>query len=199
MLTTAGGYTQIIYPISKGYKLAWVKSSELEYKSTETKKTVTSNQYTKAMDKMMSGSAYNGLYKLNTRYRGPYAKEQCKGFAKSVHEKLFGYNIGSTKSKPYNYLIKYSGTNTSYVGSVTSMSTSSVKTLFSKARPGDFVQMRRKHTGSHSAIIYSVASTGVTFYEANIDGKNGIVKKTYTWSELCRANAAMSLYTAKKY
>ena len=95
---------------------------------------------------------------------------------------------------PNNYLIKYSGTNTSYVGSVTSMSTSSVKTLFSKARPGDFVQMRRKHTGSHSAIIYSVASTGVTFYEANIDGKNGIVKKTYTWSELCRANAAMSLY-----
>lgn len=203
LLTTSGSYTQVLYPISKGYKIAWVKTNELNgtpsIENSNNDSNETNNKYTEMLDRMMDGTSYNGAYKLNTRYKGEYASEQCKGFAKSVHKKLFGYNIGSTKKKPNNYLISYSSSKTTLVGSIKSMSTTSAKKLFIKAKAGDFVQMRRKHGGSHSAIVYSTSSTGITFYEANIDGKNGIVKKTYTWENLCSSNASMALYTAKKY
>ena len=63
------------------------------------------------------------------------------------------------------------------VGSVTSRKDDDIKRLFLKARPGDFVQIRRSHTGSHSAIVYSVTNNGVTFMEANLDNKNTIYKK----------------------
>lgn len=203
LLTTSGGYTQVLYPISKGYKIAWVKTNDLNNTSqnnkTDSNSNTTSNNYKEALDKMMNGTSYNGAYKLNTKYKGEYASEQCKGFAKSIHKKLFGYNIGSTKNKPNNHLINYNSKNSKLVGSIKSMSTTSAKKLFTKAKAGDFVQMRRKHGGSHSAIVYATSSTGITFYEANIDGKNGIVKKTYTWKNLCSSNAAMALYSAKNY
>ena len=147
---------------------------------------------------MISGTSYNGAYKVGIKYSGEYYYEECKGFARSVHKKLFGYVVSSTQPKPKNYLL-CSNKNTVLVGTVTSMNTSNVKSLFAKARPGDFVQMRRNHSGSHSAIVYSVNSKGITFYEANLDDKNTISLKTYTWSNLCNKNAAMSLYTAKNY
>ena len=202
LLDTSGSYTQVLYPISKGYKIAWIKTNELNNTSSSTSNDnfeQDDNKYTETLDKMMNGTLYNGAYKLNTKYKGEYASEQCKGFAKSVHKKLFGYNIGSTKGKPNNYLISYSSSKTKLVGSIKSMNVSSAKNLFLKAKAGDFVQMRRTHGGSHSAIVYSTSSDGITFYEANIDGKNGIVKKTYTWDKLCKSNASMALYSAKKY
>ena len=36
------------------------------------------------LEAMMNGSYGNGVYKLNTRYNGTYAKEECKGFAKDT-------------------------------------------------------------------------------------------------------------------
>ena len=151
----------------------------------------------KKLVKMMNGTYYQGAYKVNTKYTGPYASEQCKGFAKSVFEKLFGYNIGSTKDN--NYQISYDSSKTTQTGVITSVSKSTAKTLFSKGKPGDFVQMRRTHGGPHSAILYAVSADGVTFYEANTDGKNGIRKNTYSWADLAKANNAMSLYTYNKY
>lgn len=158
-----------------------------------------SDKYYSKLTNMKNGSTYNGTYRENIRYTGPYASEQCKGFAKSVFEKLFGYNIGSTGDKGHglNYKINISTSRTAVVGSVSCLTESNAKSLFAKARPGDFVQMRRKHTGSHSAIVYSVSSSGVTFYESNLDGANGIVVRTYTWRALANDNASMSVYTAK--
>lgn len=159
-----------------------------------------SNKYISKLDGMIDGSLYDGVYKVGTKYTGPNASEQCKGFARTVHNKLFGYDIGSTQSKPNNYKINISTKNTKLIGSVTSKSENSdFKKLFLQGRAGDFVQMRRSHTGSHSAILYSANSDGVVFYEANLDGANGIVKKSYTWSQLNEKNEAMSLYTAKNY
>ncbi len=199
-IAAKGSYTQVIYPISGGYKMGWIKNSDISKKnvSSGTASSASKNVSSK-ISAMMSGSSYSGAYKLNKKYTGEYASEQCKGFAKSVHKKLFGYNIGSTKAKPNNYQISYSGSNTKVIGSLKTLSASSVKSMFSKARPGDFVQMRRSHGGSHSAIIASVTSSNVTFYEANLDGRNTIVKKTYTWSQLCSSNKSMSVYSAKKY
>lgn len=152
----------------------------------------------------MNGSSYDGVYEVGTKYKGPYYKEQCKGFAKSVFQELFGYNIGSTQSRSSgnNYKLNYSSSKTKYIGSVTDITDDSnkdLKELFEDARPGDFVQMRRHHGGSHSAIVVSVSSSKIVLVEANVDGKNGIIKKSYTWDDLCNANEAMSLYTAKKY
>lgn len=153
---------------------------------------------------MMNGSSYDGIYEVSTKYKGPYYTEQCKGFAKSVFEELFGYNIGSTQSRSAgnNYKLNYNSSKTKYVGSVTDItddSTKDLKNLFEDARPGDFVQMRRHHGGSHSAIVVSVSSSKIVLAEANVDGNNGIIKKSYTWADLCDDNEAMSLYTDKKY
>lgn len=153
------------------------------------------------LNEMMNGS-YNGQFKLNIKYRGQYASEQCKGFSKDIHLKLFGYNIGSTCSKPYNYKINFSSSKTKLVGTLTSLSSKSnsqVSSLFNQARAGDFIQVRRSHGGSHSMIFINSDNNGVTVYEANVDGKNTIVKNTYSWAKFRSANQAVSVYTAKDY
>lgn len=166
--------------------------------SYDTKLDNKQDKYYSQLTNMKNGSSYNGTYKEKTRYTGPYASEQCKGFAKSVFEKLFGYNIGSTsKVSGQNYKIDIKTSKTAVVGSVSRLTASNAKSMFANARPGDFVQMRRHHSGSHSAIVYSVSSSGVTFYEANLDGANGIVVRTYTWKQLADDNSSMSVYTAK--
>lgn len=146
-----------------------------------------------------------GKYKLNSKtvlqvgkkFVGTKSNEQCKGYAKDVFYCCFKIWAGSTMKKPNNHKIN----NTSgmkLVATTSSVTEKSAKKLFSNARPGDFVQIRRSHTGSHSAILYKVTSTGVTFIEANLDGKNTIYKKTYTWKGLAK-NAKMSVYTATSY
>lgn len=151
------------------------------------------------LQQMMNGEVYGGNYKVNTVYSGEYYYEQCKGFAKSVHKKLFGYSIGSTCSKPNNYKINISSSNTRNLGTVTNMTSSNVKAVFDKARAGDFIQVRRSHGGSHSMIYLSSDSDSVTVYECNTDGRNGIKKSTYTYQKFCEKNAGVSVYTAKSY
>lgn len=160
------------------------------------------SQITSRLNAMMDGSYGNGAYRLNTKYTGVYSSEQCKGFAKRLHEILFGYNIGSTKGKPNNYQISISSSKTRLVGSLTSLSSQSdnaVRGLFANARPGDFIQVRRSHSGSHSMIFLSADSNSVTVYECNVDGNNGIQKATYSYSSFRSANAAVSVYTAVNY
>lgn len=154
------------------------------------------------LNAMIDGSYGNGAYKVNTTYTGAFANEQCKGFAKKVHMILFGYNIGSTKAKPNNYQISISTSKTRLVGSLTSLSSRSdaaLQALLTQARPGDFLQVRRSHGGSHSMIVLSANSSGITVYECNVDGANGIRTATYSWASFRSANAAVSLYTAKDY
>lgn len=160
------------------------------------------SQITQRLNAMISGAYGGNTYKSGTRYTGAYSSEQCKGFAKKVHMVLFGYNIGSTKAKPYNYQISINSRNTKLVGSLTSLSQksdSSVRSLFASARPGDFIQLRRSHGGSHSMIFLSSNSSGVTVYECNVDGRNGIRTATYSWKQFRSSNAAVSVYTANAY
>lgn len=142
---------------------------------------------------------------VNRTFTGTRSSEQCKGYAKNVFYLCFKITPGSTLSKSAgkNYLISDTS-GMKKVGSVTGMtncesSRNAIKALFLSARPGDFVQMRRQHTGSHSAIVYSVTNTGVTFLEANTDGKNTVKLITHTWDALCQKNMAMSVYTATDY
>lgn len=193
------GWTQVMHNGRVGYV-----SSEYLKTGTASQSTTSSaeQQIYDRLKAMANGSYGNGVYKTGTRYTGAFANEQCKGFAKKVHMILFGYNIGSTKSKPNNYQISISSGNTSLVGSLTGLSSGStgkVSSLFSKARVGDFIQVRRSHGGSHSMIFLSSDANGVTVYECNVDGRNGIQTATYSWKKFCTSNAAVSVYTAKDY
>lgn len=169
---------------------------------SNTSATSAENTILQRLNAMMNGSYGSGTYKVGTKYRGKWAHEQCKGFGKDVFQNIFGYNIGSTKSKPSNYQISISSSKTSAVGSLTSLpnkNDSSLCKLFDKARAGDFVQLRRWHGGSHSAIFVSSDPSGVTLFECNVDGKNGIIKKTYSWKQFRSDNNAVTVYTAKNY
>lgn len=159
------------------------------------------NSVRQRLDQIMNGSLSinrNTVMKLGCKFTGTRANEECKGYAKNVFFLLFRIIPGSTQSKPNNY--KLNGTSgMRQVSSNGNINANVAKKLFSNARPGDFVQIRRRHTGSHSAIVYSVSSSGVTFIEANIYNNNKIYKRTYTWTDLSNKNIGMSVYTASSY
>ena len=148
----------------------------------------------------LANGVYGNGYALGSVYQGA---GQCKGFASSVHSNLFGFSIGRTgnKGSGKNYLIEYDPSRTSVVGSLAEwdMSKEALQNLFSKARPGDFVQIRRRNEGSHSMIFCWSDGEGATFYECNLDGHNKITRNYYTWSQLYNKNMALSLYTARDY
>lgn len=148
---------------------------------------------------MSEGTSDGGVYQAGTQYRHRYANEECKGFAKSVFQDIFGYNIGSTKSKPNNYQINISSSKTSLVGSLVDLSEDSLRSLFESARPGDFIQLRRSHGGSHSAIFLSSDQNSVTVFECNVDNENGIQVQTYSLTDFHKKNAAVTVYSAKDY
>lgn len=127
---------------------------------------------------------------------GTRASEQCKGYARNLFKMCFGINVGSTQGNNYKLNLV---NGVSHVGSVTNMNTQNISSLFAKARPGDFVQMKRHHGGPHSMIIYAVRADGISVLEANTDNRNTICANNYTWTDLCNRNAAMSVYTATNY
>ena len=153
------------------------------------------------LDQIINGSlTYDKktVMQVGRTFTGTRSSEQCKGYAKNVFYLLFKVTVSSTQSKPGNHLLN-TASGYKLVSSETSLTASKASSLFSSARPGDFVQMRRSHGGSHSAIVYSKTSSGVTFLEANLDGKNTIYLKTYTWADLADKNAKMAIYTATDY
>lgn len=191
--------------ITYGGKSGYCSASYLSKTKPTNNDSVISNSTTSAVQSRLNSIAngtlkYNSstVLKVGSKFVGTRASEQCKGYAKNVFYLLFKFFPTTTQPKPYNYLL-YSQSGMNRVGSVTSMNNNSIKALFLKARPGDFVQIRRKSGNSHSAIVYSVTSDGVTFLEANLHNKNMIYKEYYPWSRLCSSNTAMSVYTAANY
>ena len=205
--TTKTGFVLIMYTAKSGsrsMKAAFVTKSDYEkIKGNSTTSNTTSSAVRNRLDAIGNGSLRydsNTVMKIGAKFTGTRAGEQCKGYAKNVFYLCFGITPGSTQSrdKGLNYLIN-STTGMTKLGSVTNMTQTNIASLFAKARPGDFVQMRRSHGGSHSAIVYSVTSSGVTFLEANLDNQNTVYLRTYSWADLCNKNAAMSVYTATNY
>lgn len=158
------------------------------------------------LDEIINGSRTidsQTTMKVGEKFTGTKANEQCKGYAKNVFKICFGIDIGSTQGNKYALNID---SKTKLVDSRSMSSDSAARDLFAQARPGDFVQMRREKGTPHSAIVYEVKDTNgdgvidaVTFLEANIDNNNGIALKSYSWADLCKKNAVMSLYTASNY
>jgi hypothetical protein len=165
-------------------------------------------------------SIKNGGYDTSTRtlsanhtFKGSRASAQCKGYAQTVFELCFGVVPGSTiTSGSDRYLLK-SVSGITRTASITSVTSSSVKSFFTNyAKAGDFVQMQKKSSSTsngrvyypaHSAIVYSVDSTGVWWLEANVMsntyGSNYIVYRHRTWSQLANEWGKMSIYHATNY
>lgn len=207
--TTKNGFVLVIYDAVSGKracKAAFCTKSDYAKTAVKTapnNTTQTASAVQNRLDAIGNGSLrYNNttVMKIGAKFSGTRSGEQCKGYAKNVFYMCFGITPGSTqpRNKGLNYLI-YDTKGMTKLGSVTNMNESAIRNLFANARHADFVQIRRSHGGSHSAIVYSVSSTGVTFLEANLDGQNTVYLRSYTWSQLCQQNAAMSVYTATNY
>jgi hypothetical protein len=128
---------------------------------------------------------------------------QCKGFASYIWNDLFATGfIGSTSSAKY-YLSSPSkatliGKNYGYYGN--SAGANTVKSVLSKAQPGDLIQVKRRSTGNpHTMIVVSVSSSGITVFDCNSDGKCGVRKYALTWTAFAQANIGFSLYHSTNY
>lgn len=123
---------------------------------------------------------------------------QCYGFANYVHYKMFN-TYGSSCTRRNR--VDEDGNPLRF--SSVSAEAEFIKTL----SPGTHVRVHRtaKHTG-HSFIILSTSNTGVTVYEANMDGKCGVRVYTYTYANLHKNYSYISFtidnsrhtYTTKK-
>lgn len=146
-------------------------------------------------EKLKSLAGKNSDYKVGKVYLG---LGECKGFANMIFNELFAVSVGSTTSSKFavNSDPKY----VFCVGTIKNITANDVRTLFDEAKIGDFVQMKRRgRTTPHSAIIYELDNGGVKFYEANMDGMNGIQTEYYSWEKLAAANDSMSVYEAVDY
>lgn len=77
------------------------------------------------------------------------------------------------------------------------MNISNARELLSKGLSGDFIQVRRRGKSyGHSMILVSRDSGGITVFDCNSDGKNGVKKYYVTWQRFYNKNSAMSLYQA---
>ena len=204
-ITVTGDATNGFYPVKYGKNSGYASSAYITF----TKPAATSNvsgssqivsnaktgQIKAKLDAMMKGSSYGGIYKIEKTYKGA---GQCKGFAQLVFKNLFGGGINQTTPNSYGYKVGYDSKKVVHLGTLVEPSLNEVKALLLKARPGDFIQMNSTKGAPHSCIVYEVASTGVTVYEANMDWKNTISSAHYKWN-YWDSKYAVSLYTAKGY
>lgn len=134
---------------------------------------------------------------VGSTWNGYYYGSQCKGFANYIFYRLWDVNyIGPYDSQKY-YLPNPSGAYEIGKLSFSSMSTNNARELLSKGLPGDFIQVRRRGKSyGHSMILVSRDSGGITVFDCNSDGRNGVKKYYVTWQQFYNKNSAMSLYRA---
>ena len=134
-----------------------------------------------------------------------YGAIQCKGFATMIFDKIFdlgGSTIGtgSVSSNSTNYILDNLNSTVFKIGTVYNGSLDDYKSLLSKARPGDFLQMRRRSSGGpHSMIVVSVSDSKVDIFDCNTDGNCTVKHYDQTFSTFKEKNIGFSLYRSKNY
>ena len=136
-------------------------------------------------------------YPSGSRWTGSFdGGIQCYGFGKMVIYNIFGKaSNGAYRTWTYS---ASSTTGMSVIGSITSFSSSNVKSLLSNAKCGDVLQFNT--TKQHTMIVYSVDNNGVTIYDCNWDNNCGISKRYCsfgTWSG--RNSSKLTLLRADNY
>lgn len=121
---------------------------------------------------------------------------QCMGFGREVFYRMYGKTAkwnydGSPKSSADGKLYKIVAKSSSY-------SSSSVKSLISKAKPGDILQMNSPKM--HTMVFVSSDSTGFTVYDANWTGPNKVSVRHVSYGGWAGRNSAgLTLLHATNY
>ncbi len=137
---------------------------------------------------------------VGTTWNDDYYGIQCKGFANLMFYKLFDVKyIGAYDSEKY-YIPNPSGATEVGKLGFSSMSENGAKELLSKGYPGDLIQVRRREKSwGHTMILVNRNESGITVFDCNSDGKNGVKSYHITWNSFYSKNSAMSLYHANGY
>ncbi len=163
------------------------------------------------MPKMEVGAIYQSevITKLNslmnqyvgTTWNDNYYGIQCKGFANLIFYKLFNVvHIGAYENTNKYYIPSPSGAIEVGRLNFSDMSQDNSKNLLQKGYPGDFIQVRRRGKSyGHSMILVNVDANGITVFDCNSDGKNGVKSYYVSYNDFYSKNSAMSLYHANNY
>ena len=197
---TYGNYTQVQYPVSGGYKIAFITTQNCNTY-------ILNNNGNATLNSLMN--QYVGTYWTTdgkpsdsegktSRY---YFGIQCKGFAGFIFNELFhGGYIGQYDGSKY-YIPNPCGAYE--VGKIWNVSTSDlnpVRNLLSKGQPGDFIQVRRRgKSWGHSMILVSKSSNGITVFDCNSDGHCAVKKYFVSWQDFANKNVGVSLYHSTNY
>lgn len=151
------------------------------------------NAITEKLDSLIE--QYNG-----TVWDGYYYGIQCKGFANMIFAELFDCYIGAYDLKTKSYIPNPKGAVEIGRLSADNMTQNAAKDILQKGQPGDYIQVRRRGKSyGHTMILVSSDSNGITVFDCNSDGKNGVRNYYITWKQFYSKNSAMSLYHAKNY
>lgn len=122
---------------------------------------------------------------------------QCFGYARYVFYQLFGVAVPTSIS---GHRLGSSCSGMKVVGDCSGSNTfSKTKSVFNKARMGDFIQTRTSRGGNHTMIVYSVSSDSLTVLECNHDGQCYIGKREMSFSSFASEYPAFTLYTATNH
>lgn len=146
-------------------------------------------------------SKLNSLMKqyVGTTWTGYDMGSECKGFANMIFRNLFGVYIGPYPNSA-NYRIENANAIEVGVLSPSSMTQAKAIELLKKGAPGDYIQVRRRASGGpHSMIFVNKDSGGITVFDCNSDGRNGVRSYYIAWDTFYSKNCAVSLYHAKNY
>lgn len=186
VLGTYGNYTQIKYPVSFGYKYAFITTSDANAYLSITKNGIVNNNFNSGAYSI-SGNLLkvNGVsmteYRLGSKYTSSrYANVngklvdmygwQCCGYARYIQTKLYGYN---DKSAPARFR------NVAGTVSPGKLTAAKLKSAVQAAGVGAHF---RTQGSNHSMAIIAVTDSGFTVTDANSDGRNTIRVISYTWS-----------------
>lgn len=144
-----------------------------------------------------NGKTFDGSYNGAT---------SCKGFADMIFHALFGVNPPAYTGELY--YLEPGGLNGMYeIGKIkgyTESQTDALYALLSQARPGDYIQMKRRGRGyGHTMIVYSVnpnrTTGGLTVFHSNWAVSYTNALDTFTWAQLASISDGISLYRSRSY
>ena len=200
VLGTRGGYTQIKYPVSGGFKYAFATTSDVnnylkgEAGNNNVNNNGNSNNNTTQTNTgtySISGNllTVNGVamtdYRIGGKYTNSYyakvngkkvymAGSQCCGYARYIAYKLYGCHDKSAPGKFKDVSGRVAP------GKLTAQK---MKAAVTAAGVGAHIRTsNRIGQSKHSMSIIAVTDSGFTVTDANSDGKNTIKVTTYTWS-----------------
>ena len=171
----------------------------MSYHHASAAKSVTESEVSSQLNNFMKqyvGNKWTGSYMNAT---------QCKGFATMIFDKIFdlgGKTIGtgSTIKNSTNWKLNDLNSTVNCLGTVYNAAESDYANLLKQAKPGDFLQTRRRSSGNpHSMIVVSVSDSQIEIFDCNSEGDLLVRHYYQSFSAFKSRNIGVSLYRSKHY